>query len=90
MDTGLTIADQMTIMIESSRSFLFTEYARTGCGAFKNQGTDPKVWDALPDKFSAYPNIQEILKQVKADNEARKQRWEAYYNDDQLAQLVRH
>lgn len=38
----------MTIMIESSRSFLFTEYARTGCGTFKNQGTDPKVWDALP------------------------------------------
>lgn len=42
------------------------------------------------DKFSAYPNIQEILKQVKADNEARKQRLEAYYDDDQLAQLVRH
>jgi homogentisate 1,2-dioxygenase len=41
-------ADQMTIMVESSRSFLFTEYARTGCGTFKNQGTDPKVWDALP------------------------------------------
>lgn len=40
--------DQMTIMVESSRSFLFTEYARTGCGTFKNQGTDPKVWDALP------------------------------------------
>ena len=38
----------MTIMVESSRSFLFTEYARTGCGTFKNQGTDPRVWDALP------------------------------------------
>lgn len=35
-------------MIESSRSFLFTEYARTGCGTFKDQGTDPKAWDALP------------------------------------------
>jgi homogentisate 1,2-dioxygenase len=98
----------MTIMIESSRSFLFTEYARTGCGTFKNQGTDPKVWDALPvccyecyssqvqsdrnfqDKFSSYPNIQEILKQVRSDNEARKQRLEAYYDDDLLAQLVRH
>lgn len=40
------------------------------------------------DKFSSYPNIQEILKQVKADNEARKQRLEAYYDDDLLAQLV--
>lgn len=38
----------MTIMVESSRSFLFTEYARGGCGTFKGQGTDPKAWDALP------------------------------------------
>lgn len=35
-------------MVESSRSFLFTEYARGGCGTFHNQGTDPKVWDVLP------------------------------------------
>ncbi|KAJ5121980.1 Homogentisate 1-2-dioxygenase [Penicillium atrosanguineum] len=76
-------------MIESSRTFLFTEYARSGCGTFKDQGTDPKVWDALPDKFSAYPNIQEILKQVKADNEARRERLETFYDDDRLAQLVR-
>lgn len=40
--------DQMTIMVESSRSFLFTEYARGGCGTFHNQGTDPQVWDVLP------------------------------------------
>lgn len=38
----------MTIMVESSRTFLFTEYARSICGTFKNQGTDPKVWDVLP------------------------------------------
>ena len=38
----------MTIMLESSRSFLFTEYARGGCGTFRRQGTEPKVWDALP------------------------------------------
>lgn len=35
-------------MVESSRTFLFTEYARSICGTFKNQGTDPKVWDVLP------------------------------------------
>lgn len=45
----------MTIMIESSRSFLFTEYARTGCGTFKDQGTDPKVWDALPVSSNFLP-----------------------------------
>lgn len=44
----IVCTDQMTIMIESSRSFLFTEYARSICGTFKNQGTDPKVWDVLP------------------------------------------
>lgn len=44
----LASTDQMTIMIESSRAFLFTEYARSGCGTFKNQGSDPKLWDALP------------------------------------------
>lgn len=104
----LIIIDQMTIMVESSRSFLFTEYARGGCGTFHNQGTDPKVWDVLPvsvlyrriafhltdmrftqDKFSAYPGIQEILAQVKADKAARKERQEIYYNDDRLAELIK-
>lgn len=78
----------MTIMVESSRTFLFTEYARGGCGTFKNQGTDPKVWDALPDKFSQYPNIEEILKQAQADKAARRERLEAYYDDARLDALV--
>jgi hypothetical protein len=41
----------MTIMIESSRTFLWTEYARGGCGTLHSQGTDPKVWDKLPVCF---------------------------------------
>ncbi|QGA20508.1 hypothetical protein EYB26_008212 [Talaromyces marneffei] len=83
------LENQMTIMVESSRSFLFTEYARGGCGTFHNQGTDPKIWDVLPDKFSAYPGIQDILAQVKADKVARKERQEIYYNDDRLAELIK-
>lgn len=79
----------MTIMVESSRSFLFTEYARSGCGVFKDQGTDPRAWDALPDKFSAYPNIQEILRQVKKDKQERKERLEVFYDDGRLAELVK-
>ncbi|KAF2993051.1 hypothetical protein E8E14_000503 [Neopestalotiopsis sp. 37M] len=39
---------QMTIMVESSRTFLFTEYARKICGVMQAQGTDPKAWDKLP------------------------------------------
>jgi len=43
-----TQKDQMTIMVESSRTFLFTEYARKDCGVLSEIGTDPKVWDKLP------------------------------------------
>lgn len=54
----LTGEDQMTIMVESSRSFLFTEYARFGCGVFNDKGTDPKVWDALPVSHIFNPSIR--------------------------------
>lgn len=42
-------------MIESSRTFLWTEYARGGCGTLHSQGTDPKVWDKLPVCVLAFP-----------------------------------
>ncbi|KAG4427022.1 hypothetical protein IFR05_017495, partial [Cadophora sp. M221] len=42
------LENQMTIMIESSRTFLFTEWARTGCGTMHVEGTDPRAWDRLP------------------------------------------
>ncbi|QKX53458.1 uncharacterized protein TRUGW13939_00537, partial [Talaromyces rugulosus] len=82
------LENQMTIMLESSRSFLFTEYARGGCGTFRRQGTEPKVWDALPDRFSSYPAIKEILAQAKADKAARKARLDIYYDDEKLAELA--
>jgi homogentisate 1,2-dioxygenase len=40
--------DQLTVMIESSRLFLWTEYARKGCGTIETHGTNYKVWDSLP------------------------------------------
>lgn len=43
----------------------------------------------LQDKFSAYPGIQDILAQVKADKAARKERQEIYYNDGRLAELIK-
>ncbi|KAL4911315.1 hypothetical protein BDW74DRAFT_164850 [Aspergillus multicolor] len=82
------LEDQMTIMVESSRSFLFTEYAVSGCGVFKSQGTDPRVWDALPDKFSSYPNIRGILAAVKKEKQERKKRLDAWYDDERLAELA--
>jgi homogentisate 1,2-dioxygenase len=38
-------------MVESSRLFLFTEYARKGCGVIDEHGTDYKVWEALPVRY---------------------------------------
>ena len=35
-------------MVETSRLFLWTEYARKGCGTISTHGTDYKVWDKLP------------------------------------------
>ena len=69
----------MTIMIESSRTFLWTEYARDGCGTLHSQGTDPKAWDKLPDKFSTYPGIKDLLKRVKDDKAEAKKRVECYH-----------
>ncbi|RDW93514.1 uncharacterized protein DSM5745_00836 [Aspergillus mulundensis] len=82
------LEDQMTIMVESSRSFLFTEYAISGCGVFKSQGTDPRVWDALPDKFSSYPGIRGILDAVNKEKEERKRRLDAWYDDERLVELA--
>jgi hypothetical protein len=48
----LTNPDQLTIMVESSRLFLWTEYARKGCGVIEEHGTDYKVWEALPVSYS--------------------------------------
>ena len=51
----------MTIMVESGRTFLFTEYARTICGVMSKQSTDPSVWNKLPDRFSAHPLTKDLL-----------------------------
>jgi homogentisate 1,2-dioxygenase len=37
----------MTIMVETSRTLLFTKYARETCGVFQAEGTSPQVWDRL-------------------------------------------
>ncbi|KAJ9151234.1 Homogentisate 1,2-dioxygenase [Pleurostoma richardsiae] len=83
------LESQMTIMLESSRTFLFTEYARHSCGTFDNSGMDPRSWDVFPDEFSTYPSIKQILQQVKLDKAAQKERAESYYDDEKLASLLK-
>lgn len=41
----LTIAGNMTFMMESSRSLLFTKW---GLDAGTDEATDPAVWDRMP------------------------------------------
>ncbi|KAK9446551.1 uncharacterized protein V1518DRAFT_458137 [Limtongia smithiae] len=73
------LEEQMTIMVESCRTFLFTEYARKICGVMHQQGTNPKVWDKLPDRFSTNPAVKELLKRAKDDKAAELKRKEYWY-----------
>ncbi|KAJ9624944.1 hypothetical protein H2203_004895 [Taxawa tesnikishii (nom. ined.)] len=82
------LENQMTIMVETSRTFLWTEYARKDCGTISTQGTDPKVWDILPDHFSNNPEAQALLKRVKEDKKIQEERSKVYYDDDALKALV--
>lgn len=50
--------------------------------------TNLELLRSVQDKFSAYPGIQDILKQVKKDKEAQKERREVYYDDERLAKLA--
>lgn len=76
-------ADQMTIMVESSRTFLFTEYAREICGVLHKQATDYRVWDNLPDRFSAHPLTKQLLERVAKDKASQKKAVD-YYHSVQL------
>jgi len=78
----------MTIMIESSRTFLWTEYARTGCGTLNTQGTNPRAWDILPDRFSNNAEAQALLVRVNEDKRLKQERERVYFEDDALAELV--
>ncbi|KAL1884611.1 hypothetical protein Plec18167_002201 [Paecilomyces lecythidis] len=76
-------------MLESSRSFLFTEYATGQCGVFDGKGVNPEAWSVIPDKFSSYQNIRSILQKAKDERIASKARMDTYYDDDKLAELAR-
>ncbi|RFU27847.1 hypothetical protein B7463_g8489, partial [Scytalidium lignicola] len=76
---------QMTIMVETCRTLLFTEYALKICGVVHTQGTDPKVWDNLPDHFSSHPLTKQLLARVKEEKEAEKKRIEYYHSLDLIA-----
>ena len=80
---------QMTIMVETSRTFLWTEYARSGCGTINTRGTDPKVWDILPDRFSGNAEAKVLLERVREDRKIREERERVFFDDEALAELVR-
>ncbi|KAF5002063.1 hypothetical protein FDECE_10742 [Fusarium decemcellulare] len=76
------LENQMTIMIETSRTFLFTKYARKDCGVIHTQGTNPRVWDKLPDHFSTNPRIKALLERIKEEKAAARSQADYYHNID--------
>lgn len=54
-------------MVESSRLFLWTEYARKGCGTINTHGTDYKVWEALPVRFTIPQKLHNSLTAKRTD-----------------------
>ncbi|KAF4495759.1 homogentisate 1,2-dioxygenase [Fusarium agapanthi] len=77
------LENQMTIMVESSRTFLFTEYAREICGVLHKQATDYRVWDNLPDRFSTHPLTKQLLERAAKDKANQKKAVD-YYHSVQL------
>jgi len=43
------------------------------------EATDPRAWDKLPDRFSAYPGIRELLERVREDKRVQRERLEYYH-----------
>ena len=78
----------MTIMVESSRTFLFTEYARKICGVLHSQGTDYKVWERLPDRFSAHPLTKQLLARVAQDKANSRKATDYYHSLDLLKEAA--
>ncbi|KAJ4246869.1 hypothetical protein NW762_013421 [Fusarium torreyae] len=69
-------------MVKTSRTFLFTKYARQDYSVIYAQGTDPQVWDNLPDRFSTNPKVKELLERVKRDKATARSQSEYYHTFD--------
>ncbi|PHH65599.1 hypothetical protein CDD81_2034 [Ophiocordyceps australis] len=74
------LMNQMTFMIESSRTLLFTKWARQDCGVFDNHSIDPQVWKKLPDRFSTNPEVRKLLQRRKEEAEKEIERLNYYHN----------
>ncbi|KAF4447931.1 homogentisate 1,2-dioxygenase [Fusarium austroafricanum] len=74
------LENQMTIMVESSRTFLFTEYAREICGVLHKQATDFRVWDNLPDRFSAHPLTKQLRDRAAQDKANQRKALDYYHS----------
>lgn len=82
---SLTDLEQMTFMLESSRSLLFTEW---GLSHGTTEGTDPEVWKKFSDQFSTDETVRGLLQRVKAQKARRKALDDAFYHDEQLPELL--
>lgn len=56
--------DQLTFMLESCRSLLFTEWAMRECGTVVAEDIPESVWDTVPDRFGEDEAVIRFLKEI--------------------------
>ncbi|KAK4938192.1 hypothetical protein LTR10_021351 [Elasticomyces elasticus] len=54
----------LTIMLESCRSLLFTNWAMKKTGVFASEDVPESAWDVVPDKFSQNEEAMKLLKAI--------------------------
>jgi homogentisate 1,2-dioxygenase len=67
-------------MVESSRSYMYTDYALSGCGTHRIESSKPEDFAALPDRFSAVPGIKKLLASANSEKEIQKRQRDKYYH----------
>jgi homogentisate 1,2-dioxygenase len=70
-------------MFESSRSYMYTDYALSGCGTHRIESSKPEDFAALPDRFSAVPGIKRLLASASAEKEMQQEQRNKYYQAKQ-------
>ncbi|KAJ5460934.1 homogentisate 1-2-dioxygenase [Penicillium daleae] len=56
--------NQLTFMLESCRSLLFTEWALKDCGVLVAEDIPESAWDLLPDRFGQNEEAIRLLKEM--------------------------
>ncbi|KAH9203047.1 hypothetical protein DL95DRAFT_472735 [Leptodontidium sp. 2 PMI_412] len=56
--------NQLTLMLESCRSLLFTDWALHDSGVLAGEDIPESIWDLIPDRFEKNEEVQAYLKSL--------------------------